>query len=253
MAEVTSWHHRFETQAGWTAQLRAYLTARLKFPGLGRILEVGCGTGALFPDISARFPQSKLFGLDINPDFLRYCQQKYSVSLCGGDGHYLPYRSSSFDLVYCHYFLLWIQEKPVVLGEITRVLRPGGTLILFAEPDYGGRVDYPPPLNRLGGYQISALESQGADPYTGRQIPALLANLGYQSIHWGVLGAEFAADSQPVDPDSEWWVIREDLAGKIEAKYLDEIEKADRLAWEVGQRVLFVPTFYALGIKPDED
>jgi len=41
------WHKRFVQQAGWTGELRRYLFKRTGLQFARRVLEVGCGTGAI--------------------------------------------------------------------------------------------------------------------------------------------------------------------------------------------------------------
>jgi len=52
-----------------------------------------------------------------------------------------------------------------------RVTQPGGAILVCAEPDYGGRLDYPDlPIGR---WQAEALRREGADPLLGRKLRAL--------------------------------------------------------------------------------
>jgi hypothetical protein len=45
----------------------------------------------------------------------------------------------------------------------------------------------------------------------------------------------------------EWKVLREDLGSQVSQRELDRYERIDRVAWQAGTRMLFVPTFYAWG------
>jgi ubiquinone/menaquinone biosynthesis C-methylase UbiE len=112
MASLVDWHARYTQQASWTSQIREYLYAKAKLSEARNVLEVGCGTGALltgFPSIT----HADIFGLDINRDNAR--QAKKNAPLAGitcGDGHYLPHADGCFDIVLCHFLLLWV-ESPV--------------------------------------------------------------------------------------------------------------------------------------------
>jgi hypothetical protein len=44
------WHSRYLQQAGWTSKLRGYLFQRAGVDKASRVLEVGCGTGAVLKD-----------------------------------------------------------------------------------------------------------------------------------------------------------------------------------------------------------
>jgi 16S rRNA A1518/A1519 N6-dimethyltransferase RsmA/KsgA/DIM1 with predicted DNA glycosylase/AP lyase activity len=47
---VADWHKHFTQQAGWTTRVRQYLLNRSNLPGDSKVLEVGCGSGALLSD-----------------------------------------------------------------------------------------------------------------------------------------------------------------------------------------------------------
>ena len=138
------WHTRYLQQAGWTRDLRVYLFAKADAQSARRILEVGCGTGALLATIAS---SATLHGVDIDPHALAQCRvNAANAILTRGDGLALPYSNGSFDLVFCHYFLLWVNEPLQAVREMKRVTRPGGHVLALAEPDYFSRVDAPDEL-----------------------------------------------------------------------------------------------------------
>lgn len=105
---------------------------RLELQPTGRLLDVGCGTGALLEAILSVSPGIKAVGLDLSPEMLNIARQK----LCGraeltqGYAELLPFAERSFDVVVsCSAFHFW--RKPArALREILRVLVPGGRLVL---------------------------------------------------------------------------------------------------------------------------
>jgi len=72
-----------------------------------------------------------------------------------------------------------------------RVVKPGGWVVALAEPDYGGRIDYPDQLSALGWKQASALSAQGADTNAGRKLAGWLAETGLKGIQTGLLGGQW--------------------------------------------------------------
>ena len=83
----------------------------------------------------------------------------------------------------------------------------------------------------------------------GRLLGQSFKEAGLELAVNGLLGAEWTAPRQT--PDSlEWETIRSDLMGMVNEAQLAKYQAADRAAWENGTRVLFVPTFYAMGIVP---
>ncbi len=51
--------------------------------------------------------------------------------------------------------------------EMVRVTRPHGFVLALAEPDYGGRIDYPSELSTIGNWQIEAAEGARGKPVYG--------------------------------------------------------------------------------------
>jgi len=65
-----------------------------------------------------------VFGLDLNLEYLHLAfENAPGVHLAGGDAHHLPYARDSFDVIFCHYLLLWVMEPDAVVKEMARVTR----------------------------------------------------------------------------------------------------------------------------------
>ncbi|MGB9897293.1 class I SAM-dependent methyltransferase [Thermanaerothrix sp.] len=246
--DLLFWHQRFLTQAGWSAQIRQHLLKEIGNHSIRRILEVGCGTGAVLSD-SIWEPYLR-YGLDIQFSFLSHAKHLLPSShLCQGDGYNLPFAANTFDLCYTHYFFLWVNPAHV-MRELMRVTRPGGFIAALAEPDYGGRIDYPSPLEKLGQLQITAIQKAGGDPFIGRKLASLFSNSGLINLHIGVFGAYWKYPPDLEIAPSEWLGLRLDLQSILPAEDIDHWQALDLNAWEKGERVLFVPTFFAYAQKP---
>ena len=277
-----AWHTRFVQQARWTRDLRQYLYARAGISQTRRgalkamrILEVGCGTGAVLrdwtqaddptqaalPEALAHLPR-QIFGLDIDAAHLHLAAQAAAAAhLVQGDAFRLPYADHSFDLVYCHFLLLWLGDPLPALQEMKRLTRPGGAVLALAEPDYGGRIDYPEALACLGEWQQTALRRQGAEPRTGRRLAALFQSAQFADVESGVMGGQWQALTPAPSPDSgrgevdedwesEWAVLAADLQSSQSPQTLAQLRALDADARRRGERILFVPTFYAWGRVP---
>jgi SAM-dependent methyltransferase len=243
------WHNRFAQQAMWTAEIRHYLFKQTGMDGAQRILEIGCGTGAVLATLSKR--QTHLFGLDINGAFLSQAvAHAPGARLIQGDGHFLPFVAGKLDGVYCHFTLLWVADPLQVLSEARRLLRTGGWVIALAEPDYRGRIDYPEELAETGRLQAESLRHQGADIQLGRRLSALFHQAGLRNIESGVVSGQWSAPPSQADLDLEWEVLETDLRDMLSTQELARLRRIDRLAWQTGERLLFVPTFYAIGQAP---
>jgi SAM-dependent methyltransferase len=241
-----NWHTRYLQQARWTENLRSYLFNKVGIAAAGRVLDLGCGTGALLGGLPVK-AGAAVHGADLSlPAVIEASVHAPGARLLCADGASLPYADSTFDVVFCHFVLLWVREPLPVLEEMRRVTRAGGAVLALAEPDYGGRIDYPPPLEQLGRWQADSLRGQGADPIMGRKLAGLFARAGLRQVETGVLGGEWRA-SIPGERELEWDVLQADLAGKIPAQDIQKMKILDDEAWETGERVLFVPTFFAWG------
>jgi len=103
-----------------------------------RVLDVGCGTGSLVIQLRRQHPNIEVVGLDPDPKALAHARRKaqlaaVSVQFDQGFSHALEYPSGSFDRVFSSFMLHHLQEgeREKTLGEIHRVLRPGGRLLLL--------------------------------------------------------------------------------------------------------------------------
>jgi SAM-dependent methyltransferase len=247
---LSFWHRRYQLQAEWTAPLRAHAYALSGLQGASRVLEIGSGTGVISADLRAH-TRGSVFGVELDPATARFAAQAApGLFYSAGDGARLPYASSTFDVVATHFLLLWVRDAAAVLREAVRVIRPGGWLLCLAEPDYGGRVDYPETLANLGRLQTYALQSQGANPHVGRTIRGLLVQAGLAEVTAGVMASEWRAGPDEAALRSEVDTMEADLQGLASADEMENWRTTNERAWREGSRVLFVPTFYALGRKP---
>ena len=90
----------------------------------GDVLELGCGDGRLLSKI-ARQPVCSVTGIDISSRMLRPAADKgFMVAIASAEQ--LPFPANSFDTVVSGYYSLRFSDLDRALGEIARVLRPGG-------------------------------------------------------------------------------------------------------------------------------
>lgn len=243
--ELHEWNQRFETQARWTTELRNYLFDVAAINKSMRVLEVGCGTGAILKDLNNK---ANIHGLDISYKRLAFANKNVRrIKLTTGDALALPYQNNSFDIAYCHYLLLWVSNPKKALKEFKRVTKSGGHIIAIAEPDYSERIDKPKSLAKLGELQTQSLIKQGANPNIGKDLKSLFNDLGLSNIESGILNQENINDFSKNTWESEWLVLTHDLNKLSESVQLEEFKKIDLEAWKSGKRKLFIPTHYAIG------
>jgi len=105
----------------------------LSFAGnknLGRVLDIGCGAGVLFPEYSRRC--ESIVGIDT---FLQdysikgLCRKEnVTCSLAWGSILEVPFKDNTFDTVVCISTLEHIEDGVKALSDIKRALKPGGSL-----------------------------------------------------------------------------------------------------------------------------
>src|SRR5262245_33437763 len=145
-------------------------------PGAGvRALDLATGTGDIAFACAARGAQ--VVGLDITARMIELARAKQPVRSAAitwivGDMLALPFPSASFDLVTTGYGLRNVPDLPAAIGEIRRVLKPGGRMLSldFNRPSNAVvRAAYLAYLTIVGGVLGWTLHR---DPDTYRYIPA---------------------------------------------------------------------------------
>jgi SAM-dependent methyltransferase len=241
-------YRRFVQQASWTLSIRQYVYQQIGLSQAGRVLEVGCGEGVILTDLAGVF-SGTVIGLDKRLEALQFAgrQNPKPNHLTCGDAFHLPYPGGIFDATVCHFTLMWLVDPRLALKEMVRVTRPGGAVAALAEPDYGGRIDYPESLAQLGRLQARALSRLGADANLGRKLSSLLHQAGLEGVQTGVLGGQWSDPFSESDWEGEWLTLEDDLAGEMKATELETLRQMDGQARQKGERLLFVPTFYGWG------
>jgi SAM-dependent methyltransferase len=99
-----------------------------------RILEVGCGRGFLARRVQSYSTGTQ--GIDVNPESVRHGVAR---NLRVMDVAHLDFEDAAFDKIYSFHAIEHLPDLGSALGEMARVLRPGGRLLLVypAEPIRG--------------------------------------------------------------------------------------------------------------------
>jgi ubiquinone/menaquinone biosynthesis C-methylase UbiE len=108
-----------------------------------RALDVGCGTGALAYALAPLV--GEVVGVDSSEDYLAAAREEAppNCTFAIGDAEALPFPYGDFDLVGCLRVLHHVRRPELVVAELARVTRRGGTILLA---DQLGDVD---PLRSL--------------------------------------------------------------------------------------------------------
>ncbi len=104
--------------------------------GVRHALDAGCGTGVFLLPLARRLATNEgtVVGLDLSEGTLsqaraRAAAEHLPVECILGDVEALPFAGASFDLALANYMLYHVPNLDQAIGELRRVLRPGGALL----------------------------------------------------------------------------------------------------------------------------
>jgi SAM-dependent methyltransferase len=245
-------HNRYLQQAGWTRELRAYLFRKAGLSGVHRVFEVGCGTGAILCEGSlpdrGLYTRAARYGIDLSAASLAECRNHApGAFLTQGDALYLPYLDKTFDISYCHFLLLWVDDPLRALHEMKRVTKHQGHVLALAEPDYTSRVDRPRKISWLGKRQTESLIEQGADIGIGSRLADLFYQAGINILETGAIQTRGKDVITLEEWENEWSVLQADLAGTVDREEIQEMKHLDEQAWKRGEHEMIIPTYFAWG------
>jgi SAM-dependent methyltransferase len=92
-----------------------------------RILDVGCGTGYMLGFLSR---WGEVTGADADSTAVAYARGRGVATVCKIERDALPFDDGSFDVVSAFDVLEHVADDGMIIGEMARVLRPGGTAIV---------------------------------------------------------------------------------------------------------------------------
>ncbi len=205
-------------------------------------LDVGCGPGLVMELFS---PWFEVTGADIDPQMVKRTIEK-GMRAVVGDAMHLPFEDDSFDIVYCSFTLLWVEDPKRAIEEMARVAR--SCVVCLAEPDYGSRVCYPQEIADLDGPLIGSLREEGSDPLIGRKIGPLMEEAGLR-VESGVHSGVWSPTQMRSEAEGEWRSLSKAVRGRVDAETLARARAAWDKALKDGTLCLFNPVFYAIGWK----
>jgi len=164
------------------AMLKAYISD-IEFPKAARVLEVGCGTGAVTRTL-ARWPSvAEVVGVDPSPLFLSKARELgrglKNLSFEVADGRSLPFEEKTFDVVVYHTTLCHVPEPERALAEGLRVLRPGGWVTIF-DGDYATTTVAAGDSDPLQVCVDAAIAGLVHDRWLVRRLPKLVRSAGFE-------------------------------------------------------------------------
>ena len=232
-------------QAKWTRQARINLYRRASLINRERILDVGCADGFITSEIAGR-TKGEVVGLDISSEYISAARSNHpEISFEVGDFLDLPFDKGEFDAVITNFTLMWVKDPVAAIRSAARVLKKGGVFLATGEPDYGGRIDWPPECS-VTEFWIENIRGGGGDPFFGRKLRDYLVSGGLKNVEVGVLPSLWEGDD-----------------GKNLSDYLDSLRyffegtkadlkkiiKLEKKSIEKESRLVFLPIFWGMGEK----
>jgi len=153
-----------------------------------RLLEIGCGVGAVLGRIARTQPMARLSGIDISAEQIEAARchltslELINVELVVGDAGRLPWPDGHFDRVRIAWVVEHLADPLAVLREARRVLRSGGSIHL-TETDYASlRVS--PPDAAIEAFLAAFVDhfNRHGDAHVGPRLGPLLEQAGFTAV-----------------------------------------------------------------------
>ena len=238
---------------GYTDEHRAFLSMRtaareaaffLPFlkPGM-RLIDCGCGMGALTTSLAERLAPGEVIGIDREESQVQAARAwaaergVSNVRFEVGSIYEIPYPDASFDAAFAYTVLEHTREPLQAIREMRRVLKPGGVIGL-CDPDYEGQLFAPesPAFGELLQI-IRRFSEEHASPYYARHQRGYLLDAGFSPTEGFAQAAGggspqmspfmFRNIIQPTVESIRSWIVEN---GHATSEHVDEL-LAEAQAW----------------------
>lgn len=147
-----------------------------------RVLDMGCGTGALSERVLEAFPACELIGVDLSEEMLARAQKRLGnrAQVRAGDCERLPFSDASFDAIVCNDSFHHYPDPERAAFEAWRVLAPGGSLVV-------GDCWLPQPGRALMNAFLPYGESGDVRIYSAKEMRALFGKW-FGTVEWKRIG-----------------------------------------------------------------
>lgn len=174
-----SWAPRYgqDLRSRFNARPRRQALASLILGPQDTLLDVGCGTGEAVREAAATV--ARAVGLDVSPAMIEQARERaaglVNVEFVVGSSVRLPFASQSFSAVLCTAAFHHYPDPEQALGEMARVLAPGGRLALS-----DGTADKP--AARAADWLLRRVDSSHVRLYSSETLLALVGAAGFVDV-----------------------------------------------------------------------
>lgn len=192
-----------------------------------KILEIGCGPGALAGALHRWYPEAEITAIDRDSEFVRFAaENEPGITFIEGDATELPFPDHSFDVTISNTVAEHI-EPSKFYGEQLRVLKPGGVCLVLSsrkginitpsciaasddyEQAFWKKVDqYDDTIDK---YAICKY------PLNEAEMPIAMTQNGFSDVKTGYATIDLTPDNPKYSPDFAHDIINESRYGAIEA------------------------------------
>ena len=115
------------------APYAAHLAARVAALRPSAVLELAAGTGRLTAELVAALPSARVEATDLNEAMVAFGRSRVpGATWSRADATALPFPDGGFDVVACQFGVMFFPDRVAALREASRVLAPGGSLLVSA-------------------------------------------------------------------------------------------------------------------------
>ena len=170
-----------------------------------KILEIGCGPGALARALHRWYPNAEITGLDLDTAFIRFAKEnEKGVTFIEGDATNLPFEDETFDVTISNTVSEHIPPE-AFFGEQKRVLKKGGVcLVLSARRGYRqksqfeGKTDFENNFWQRVSQFDDSMERFNVGKYgmNEQTLPKTMEEFGFQSISTAYAVSNLTPDNE---------------------------------------------------------
>lgn len=188
-----------------------------------RLLEIGCGPGALAEALHRWYPRAKIWGVDRDSRFITHARQAVpGVEFVEGDIQQLPFPDNSFDAVISYTVQEHI-EPTAFWGEQRRVLKPGGVCLCLSvrrsltstapclEPTEAEKTFWAQCQEELSAYGV------GKYAVSEAELPAAMERHGFGEVTVSYAAIDLTPDDPKYPPQLAEAMIEAQRQGDLEA------------------------------------